>query len=70
MKSGLSVPVIPATHVVMYSPAPSEAVLHGERDQKAALAVAILPARAGRIRVHWQPRALNYPTSAIDSATP
>ena len=58
------------TFVVMYSPAPTEAVLHGERDQKAALAAAILPARAGPIRAQCQPRMLNYPPSAIDSATP
>src|SRR5260221_4095709 len=58
------------TSVVMYSPAPSEAVLHGERDQKAALTAPTLPARAGPIRAHWQPRPLNYPPSAIESATP
>jgi hypothetical protein len=53
------------TSVVMYSPAPTEAVLHGERDQKAALR-----ACAGRIRAQCQPRTLNYPPSVIDSATP
>jgi len=58
------------TFVVMYSPAPTEAVLQGERDQKAALAAPTLPARAGRIRARWQPRTLNDSPSAIDSATP
>ncbi len=58
------------TFVVMYSPAPTEAVFHGERDQKAALAAPTLPARARRIRAQWQPRTLNHSLYAIDPATP